>query len=262
MKIFISHINEEEKIANILKEWLESTFSGHCSVFVSSNIEDLPPGVKWLDQIDKALSETAILLIICSPKSLSRPWINFEAGCGWIKRIPVVPLCHSGIKKSNLPQPLAMLQGLDIESESFTNDLINSVAKYLKISKIPRIAHDEFKTDLHSLIVSLNQLETHEAEVSQNILENVTSYNEKDIIAVLKSWMGTRPDEQNKRVIHFSEIDKEFNFKFGTAKKYIKQVAAEWNYIVDHEGEATILFKDAPRSNNGGGARNGWMDRW
>jgi hypothetical protein len=259
MKIFISHISEETKIANVLKDWIESTFSSSCSVFVSSNAADIPPGSKWLDQIDQALSETAILLIICSRKSISRPWINFEAGCGWIKRIPVVPLCHSGILKSSLPQPLAMLQGLDIESEAFTCDLINSISSYLKIIKVPRIAHSEFRADIQDSIASINQSESQDFEPSQVNIKTEINYNEKDIIAIMKSWMGARPADHNKRVIHFTEVDKEHNFSPGTTKKYIKQVAMEWGYIVDHEGEATILFKEKPRSNSVGVARSRWM---
>ena len=263
MKIFISHISEEGKIANTLKEWIESTFSGHCSVFVSSNTDDIPPGSKWLDQIDDALSETAILLIICSPSSISRPWINFEAGCGWIKKIPVMPLCHSELRKSGLPQPLAMLQGLDIETESFTDDLIKAIAKYLKIKKIPRISHEEFKTELKYSIESLSKSQAHRVQTSQIEHSTIKPYDENDIIAILKSWMGARPDQLNRRVIHFLEIDRELTFEPGTSKKYIKQVAKEWNYIVDHEGETTILFKKAPRQQSVGvvRGRSTWLDR-
>lgn len=261
MKLFISHIREEAKIANVFKDWLESTFSGSCSVFVSSNAENLPPGAKWLDQIEEALSETVILLIICSRKSILRPWINFEAGCGWIKRIPVVPLCHSGINKSSLPQPLAMLQGLDIESDEFTIDLINYIATNLKIRKIPRIAHSEFKAEINSAISSIKYLDSHEFEQCQCPIKTI-DYSEQDIRGILKSWMGSRPAENNTRIIYFAEVDKELTFKLGTAKKYLKQVAREWDYIVDHEGEASILFKNNPRSNIVGVKRSRWMDPW
>ena len=262
MKIFISHISEEEIIANILKEWIESTFSGHCHVFVSSNADDIPPGSKWLDRINQALSETAILLIICSPPSISRPWINFEAGCGWIKNIPVMPLCHSGLQKSNLPQPLAMLQGLDIETESFTGDLINAIAKHLKIDKIPRISHEEFKSALKKSNVSLKPQEKTTINSNQ-LVPAIKSYDENDKLAILKSWMGSRPPELNRHAIHFSDVDSELNIEPGTTKKYIKQVAEKWNYIVDHEGENTILFTKAPRQNSVGvvRGRNSWLGR-
>jgi len=36
MKVFISHISEEKELAFVLKEWIETTFLGQLSVFVSS----------------------------------------------------------------------------------------------------------------------------------------------------------------------------------------------------------------------------------
>lgn len=144
-----------------------------------------------------------------------------------------------------MPQPLAMLQGLDIETESFTYDLIKAIAKNIKIEKIPRISHEEFKTELKQSIDSLSQshrVKTRQIEHSKN-----KPYDQNDIIAVLKFWMGARPDQMNRQVIHFLEIDRALEFEPETTKKYIKQAAKEWNYIVDHEGETTILFKNAPR---------------
>jgi len=40
---------------------------------------------------------------------VEKPWVNFEAGAGWVRDIPVIPLCHSGIQPSNLPMPLIMI---------------------------------------------------------------------------------------------------------------------------------------------------------
>jgi len=86
-KIFISHIHEEVDLAIVLKDWIESTFSGQCDVFVSSDTNDLPAGSKWMDELEKSLDEAVAFIVLCSPNSLSHPWINFETGCGWIKNV-------------------------------------------------------------------------------------------------------------------------------------------------------------------------------
>ncbi|MDZ7662950.1 toll/interleukin-1 receptor domain-containing protein [Thiohalophilus sp.] len=95
MDIFISHISSEAPLAKILKEWIESTFSGGVRVFVSSDSDDIPAGSKWLDKISQALSESKILILLCSSASVIKPWINFEAGAGWAKNVPIMPVCHS-----------------------------------------------------------------------------------------------------------------------------------------------------------------------
>jgi hypothetical protein len=137
--IFISHITEEAPLASVLKMWLESTFPESCKVFVSSDPSDLPPGTKWLDHIDCALRDAEILLVLCSRTSLPRPWINFETGCAWMKKISIIPICHSGITVNTLPRPLSEFQALNLESSNFVNQLIEGVGRQLGLTKYPKI---------------------------------------------------------------------------------------------------------------------------
>lgn len=69
MNIFISHISEEKRLALVFKEWIESTFLGQISVFVSSDPENIPAGNKWREEITSAL-EKSNLLISAWPKSV------------------------------------------------------------------------------------------------------------------------------------------------------------------------------------------------
>ena len=112
--VFISHITEEKEMALELKQLIEESFLGMLSVFVSSDENSISSGSRWLDNITSALGSCAIELILCSPKSVKRPWINFEAGAGWVREIPVIPLCHSGMEPSSLPVPLNLLQAAKI----------------------------------------------------------------------------------------------------------------------------------------------------
>ncbi len=116
MNAFISHIKEEAGIALKLKECIESTFAGQVEVFVSSDVRDLPAGSKWLTEIDAALNSSLVFLVLCSKNSLKRPWINVEMGCVWIKGVPIIPLCHSGQTKGELPSPISSFQALEMKS--------------------------------------------------------------------------------------------------------------------------------------------------
>lgn len=108
--VFISHITEEKEVAIAFKELIESSFLGMIEVFVSSDDDSIGMGQRWLDRISHALKICAVEIVLCSPKSILRPWINFEAGAGWVRDIPVIPLCHSGVEPSKLPMPLNLLQ--------------------------------------------------------------------------------------------------------------------------------------------------------
>ncbi|MCR9118966.1 MAG: toll/interleukin-1 receptor domain-containing protein [bacterium] len=108
--VFISHITAESEIAVEFKALIEQHFLGLIDVFVSSDGASITMGQKWLQDISQALEQCAVEIVICSPESVTRPWINFEAGAGWVRGIPVIPLCHSGIEPSSLPIPLNLLQ--------------------------------------------------------------------------------------------------------------------------------------------------------
>ena len=151
---FISHTSSESKLAICLKEWIESTFAGHTAVFVSSDTRDLRAGDKWFHEIDEALNTVKVQLVVCSPYSLTRPWIHFESGCAWIRHIPIVPVCHSGITKDTLPSPLSTFQGLTLE-KGFSEQLMTALAHHFQIAKLPRISFAEMDEELLKAVAAI-----------------------------------------------------------------------------------------------------------
>jgi hypothetical protein len=93
--VFMSHITEEKEIAQALKKLVEKSFLNMIDVFVSSDPTSVELGQKWLDEISFHLTTCAVEIILASPKSVLRPWINFEAGSGWVRDIAVIPLCRA-----------------------------------------------------------------------------------------------------------------------------------------------------------------------
>lgn len=103
--VFISHITTEKEIAIALKGLVEQAFLGMVDVFVSSDPNSIAMGGRWLNDITYGLKTCVIEIVLAGPSSVTRPWINFEAGAGWVRDIPVIPLCHSGMTPSVLPAP-------------------------------------------------------------------------------------------------------------------------------------------------------------
>jgi hypothetical protein len=157
LNILISHISEEASIADVFKDWIESTFLGQCEVFASSDTEDLPAGNKWINEIDKTLDSAVALLVLCSPASLKRPWINFETGWGWIKGVPIIPICHSGQKKDELTPRISTFESLEINSGGFVSDLFSKLAEHLGFEKFPRIDQDAMLHELTAAISSISE---------------------------------------------------------------------------------------------------------
>jgi len=91
LHLFVSHVSEEARLAEIFKEHISTDFLGLLNVFVSSDLDSIAAGANWLTSLDKALREASALLVLCNHASLNRPWVNFEVGAAWMKSIPIVP---------------------------------------------------------------------------------------------------------------------------------------------------------------------------
>ena len=152
MRVFLSHISEEASLGATLKQWIQSTFLGQIDVFFST--EDLNPGTEWFDEIDQAMSKADVLLILASPQSLKRPWINFEAGLAWARRIDIFPLCHSGQHRGQLPAPYSKFQAVDLQSVSSLKGLFQRLGEKIGASKLPRISYETLVTEIEAAILT------------------------------------------------------------------------------------------------------------
>ena len=141
--VFISHITAESEIAVEFKALIEQHFLGLIDVFVSSDGTSIQMGKKWLNDISDALEQCAVEIVICSPVSVQRPWINFEAGAGWVRKIPVIPLCHSGMEPSQLPVPLNLLLAAKATDVSALNLVFPVLANALG-AQTPTVDFTEF----------------------------------------------------------------------------------------------------------------------
>ena len=129
--VFISHISEDGSIAKLIKSALGRDFLGLLNVFVSSDTESIVAGEEWLRSVEEALGDCTIFVILCSPESIRRPWINFETGAAWMRKIPIIPLCHSGLQPRDLPMPLSLRQGIALNDSDGLRRFYARVAKVL-----------------------------------------------------------------------------------------------------------------------------------
>ncbi|MCY2989750.1 MAG: toll/interleukin-1 receptor domain-containing protein [Planctomycetota bacterium] len=152
MRVFISYIHEEEKLAELLQRFIQESFRDVGEVFRSADPRSIAPGEEYLKRIKSALLNSDVLLVLCSPASVERPWINFEAGCVWIRpeQSRIVPICHSGWRKQDLRCPLDERQALQLDDEEFPAALQAAFSKGRKAptahrTGMSRQQHDELK---------------------------------------------------------------------------------------------------------------------
>jgi hypothetical protein len=110
--VFISHVSEEAELAILLKRELLKAFPGVEEIFVSSDMKSIYAGKEWLDAIQGAIERASVVLVLCSNASARPPWVYFEVGAAWIRKIPIIPVCHTGFGAADLPPPLNSLEAV------------------------------------------------------------------------------------------------------------------------------------------------------
>ena len=162
MAVFITHISEEAPVALALRYWIDRTLLGQWPVFVSSDKDSITPGDRWLEDIEDALNKAKVMVMLCSSTSVKKPWVNFEAGCAFIRKIPIIPVCHSGLDKGDLPVPLSLFEGLNIEDDNFAQELFHALGTHLKVYKLPPIDYEGMKSALSDALGKFARLSAQE----------------------------------------------------------------------------------------------------
>jgi hypothetical protein len=137
VKIFLSHISEEAEVAHFIQQTLEEDFDV-LNFFTSSSIGSILTGRTWLDAIQSGMEKAQIVIVLCSKSSVKRPWVQFELGSAWMRKLPIIPICHSGMKPTDLPLPLSLLEGIELGSERALPKLYDSLATILGLNKTPK----------------------------------------------------------------------------------------------------------------------------
>lgn len=109
--VFISHIGEGKAVALRLQTFIQTAFSDAFPVFVSSDPASLGGGEEWYHHILTNLATAKVVLVLLSPESSERAWINFEAGFGKGQKSRTIPLAFRGLSFDSLDYPLKGLQG-------------------------------------------------------------------------------------------------------------------------------------------------------
>jgi len=160
--IFLSHIHEEQELAHALKNAIESAFLDAVRVFVSSHEQDVRVGDEWFKEIEASLRESEAVILLLSPQSVKRPWVNFEAGAAWFLDRRVIPICSRGLSINDLPPPFSKRQAISIASEEDRDTLIEDIASVAGL-RVPDYSFDEI-IEKNSPIENQNQQGTGEEE--------------------------------------------------------------------------------------------------
>lgn len=147
--IFISHITEENAFALMIKKLIDKAYNLGFELFISSDVSGISAGSPWIDNINNALKQCSLMISLCSPVSVQRPWINYEAGAAWGLGKTMIPLLHSGLNISALKAPLSQFRAIDISNNNFIHNMFNTISKIVGYS-IPECDTTVFYNDYNN----------------------------------------------------------------------------------------------------------------
>jgi TIR domain len=134
-RVFISFSGDDVKIAEYLTNVLNHVFAGQARFFCSS--VGLESGALWLNTIRNEIQAADAILVLLSPRTFQRPWINIEAGAFWASGKSIHPLLHGGLSAGDLHRPLSDYQGVDINSVRGIQGLMAILAEHMNMSYPP-----------------------------------------------------------------------------------------------------------------------------
>ena len=62
-------------------------------------------------------------------------------------------------------------------------------------------------------------------------------------INVLKGWWEDLSEKQRRSIIRYAEVGRLLNFRSGTTRHYLRDIAEDSGYIADHEGESLVIYQ-------------------
>ena len=147
LNVFLSHITPEAKLADLIEDHIARDFIGLVHLFASSDQTSIPVGSKWLDEVTTALNQANLHVVLASPESIERKWINFEAGAAHVRGVPIIPLCHSGLSPAQLPVPLSESEGLVLSEAGGFERFYRALALQLG-SALPAVDYTAYASEV------------------------------------------------------------------------------------------------------------------
>ena len=141
--VFFSHSSLDRDRIKPIKEHILDKTGNTIQIFMSSDGASIPFGKNWLKEIEEALTKCKLMFVWVTPNSTRSNWIYFESGYAYSRKINVVPVGFDGIKLEELPAPLSLLQGFNINSSASLNNILEVINREFDLT-FPDIFDDAF----------------------------------------------------------------------------------------------------------------------
>lgn len=253
--VFISHAAEDAVLAEIVKTQIDNVFEKKINVFVSSIPGTISPGSDWFNKIVGNLTENNAFVVLVTPYSEKRPFVWFEIGFSWFRRLnkncEIYAICAPPINPGNLSEPLCRLQAISLGEEKQTKAFFTELINQFSLGNLNTLEFTQIRDSLPTYPSQISQREA--ADGADDSLYAAYSPGELkqvlfDILLREKKYHldpVVRSPIFDGSLIDYKKFDEKHRLPVGTGKKYLKEVGADKKFQleVEFEDENTIRFK-------------------
>lgn len=260
-KIFISHATSDGDFANAVKQEIEKVFANGVSVFCTSSPGSITVGTDWLSSIEGSLETSKAVIALVTPTSIERPWLWFEIGATWSKgrtgETRIYPLCAPEINLSDLPSPLDRLQALSMGKAADLKLLFEALINQFGFGKISSFR----ASNITQRIPKYKDVKVKEIDLNEKSFYSgkYSGYTDEELMEVIDTQFFL-PDHKkslrystlyqnredlihNGKLIHFKQVDKQFDLPHGTAKRLLNSVAERYELEPEMEKENIVRYR-------------------
>jgi hypothetical protein len=139
--VFFSYDTRDIELVTCINAIVQRIFNGKVRTFIA--LLDIKAGESsFRKMLHENLAESAIVLAICTKRSITSPWLWFESGAGFGSSL-LIPV-FSGVTPLQLKPPMNIFQGKDIQNRLHVEELIARIAEVTMIGVETDLTDDEF----------------------------------------------------------------------------------------------------------------------
>ena len=257
-KVFISYSSKKEDFAELVKMKLEEA-----NLFVWKDINQIMAGKEWRNEIDSALLEANIILVILDENSVNSPYVTYEWAFALGNGKPILPLL---IDDCTVHPRINVLQYLDFRDKNRPWDKLIGLIKTIQCErkdtiKVSDLTVNELETILarsKALYDKQDETKTKNNNVASmvNKLASAKS-NFQDVLVNSNTilWVDDRPNNNIYERQALETIG--FNFDLALSTKEALALFAKKEYIaiisdmgrVEGPREGYVLLREIRKIN-------------
>lgn len=128
--VFISYDTRDIELPHALAAIIKRIFTDRIRTFIAKR--DIKAGDDaFKTMLHDSLAKSAIVLAICTKRSLTSPWLWFEAGAGFGSGT-LIPV-WAGINPQEFKPPMTIFQGKSVTDKTEMEELITRIAEVTKV---------------------------------------------------------------------------------------------------------------------------------